>query len=113
LGGGEGEQTGNQTTHRHSNNIKDVRFTLALGKFDFRQRWILKYIANTIYYEFKKRLHEGQYAFVQLTVKDNLLRKCSCSFSLALNSAQLRIIVILWSVNKDQALGKEYNGIFS
>jgi hypothetical protein len=88
-----------------------VRLTLALGKFDFRQRWILKYIANTIYYEFKKRLHEGQYAFVQLTVKDNWLRKYS--FSLALNSAQLRIIVILWSVNKDQALGKEYSGIFS
>ncbi len=88
-----------------------MKFTLALGKFDFKQRWIHDYTANTIFYEFKKRLHEGQYAFVQLIVKDNLLRKCS--FSLALNSAQLRIIVILWSVNKDQALGKEYNGIFS
>jgi hypothetical protein len=56
-------------------------------------------------------LHEGQKAFVQLTVRDNFARKYSFSFTL--NSSRLRIIVILWSVNKDHALGKEYKGIFS
>jgi hypothetical protein len=60
---------------------------------------------------FKKRLHEGQKAFVQVTVRDNFARKYSFSFTL--NSSRLRIIVILWSVSRDHAFGNEYKGIFS
>ena len=72
---------------------------------------IQRSIRGVTFQLFKKRLHEGQKAFVQLTVEDSFARRYS--FSFALNSSRLRIMVILWSVNKDQAFGKEYKGIFS